>query len=175
MTTLWDESYPPSIFPPVVVAITGVTAGSPGAFAPGNATLPANLTALRADAVVGNAGTNKPGARWTAGQYVVLANASHAYWDGTGWQNGNVPAAPTLTTVAPNTGAAAGGTAVTLTGTGFTGATGATFGGVAGTAFSVTNATTIAVTTPAHAAGAADVIVQSPNGNVTKAGGFTYA
>jgi hypothetical protein len=39
----------------------------------------------------------------------------------------------------------------------------------------VTDATHIAVTTPAHAAGAVDVIVQSPGGNVTKTGAFTYA
>jgi hypothetical protein len=94
MTTLWDESYPPSIFPPVIVPVASVTAGTPGAFAPGDATIPANLTALRADPVVGDAGTNKPGAAWTEGQYVVLANAGHAYWDGTGWQTGNTPAPP---------------------------------------------------------------------------------
>jgi|SRR6185312_7341999 len=179
MTTLWDESYPPSLFAPVIIPIASVAAGTPGAFAPGNAPIPATIAALRADAVVGNAGTNKPGAAWTTGQYVVLGDASHAYWDGAAWQTGNAPAplppAPTLTGVAPNTGAAAGGTVTALTGTNFTGATGVTFGGVAGTAFAVTNATTIAVTSPAHAAGAVAVVVQHPSGNATQAGGFTYA
>jgi hypothetical protein len=84
------------------------------------------------------------------------------------------PPAPTLTTVAPDNGVAAGGTAVTLTGTGFTGATGATFGGAAATAFTVVSATSITCTTPAHAAGAVDVVVLHPNGNATKTGGFTY-
>lgn len=92
MTTLWDESYPPSIFPPVVIPVTGVTAGAPGAFLPGNASIPANLTALRADSAIGDNGTNHPTVPWLEGQYVVTANAVHAYWDGTGWQTGNAPA-----------------------------------------------------------------------------------
>lgn len=84
------------------------------------------------------------------------------------------PPAATLTTVAPTTGVAAGNTAVTLTGTGFTGATGATFGGSAGTTFVVVSATSITVRTPAHAVGAVTVVVLSPNGNATKTTGFTY-
>jgi HK97 family phage major capsid protein len=50
-----------------------------------------------------------------------------------------------------------------------------TFGGVAGTAFTVVSATSITVTAPAHAAGAVDVVVQSPNGNGTLTGGYTYS
>jgi hypothetical protein len=94
MTTMWDESYPPSIFvPPVppVIPVTGVVAGTPGAFAPANATIPADIVALRSDPVVGDAGTNKPGAAWTTGQYVVLGNNAHTYWDGTTWQAGDAP------------------------------------------------------------------------------------
>jgi hypothetical protein len=84
------------------------------------------------------------------------------------------PAGPTVASVTPNTGAAAGGTPVTITGANFTGATGVTFGGVAGTAFSVVSATEIDVTTPAHVAGAVPVIVQHPNGDGTLTAGFTY-
>lgn len=73
------------------VPLTGVTAGTPGAFAPPNATLPANLAALKADTIVGDAGSSKPGAAWTTGQWVVLADASQAYWDGTAWQVGTAP------------------------------------------------------------------------------------
>jgi hypothetical protein len=43
----------------------------------------------------------------------------------------------TVTTVVPNTGGIAGGTACTVSGYNLTAATGATVGGVAGTAFSV--------------------------------------
>jgi hypothetical protein len=75
----------------------------------------------------------------------------------------------------PATGAAAGGTAVVITGTYLTGATGVTFGGTAGTAFSVVNATTIHVTTPAKSAGAYNVVIAHPRGNLTVTNGFTYA
>ena len=40
---------------------------------------------------------------------------------------------PTVTSVSPNSGPAAGGTSVTITGTNFTGATAVTFGGTAAT------------------------------------------
>jgi hypothetical protein len=83
-------------------------------------------------------------------------------------------AAPLAQAVAPNSGPAAGGTAVTVSGSRLTGATGVTFGGVAATGVSVTNDTTVACTTPAHAAGAVDVAVTTPDGTGTKTGGFTY-
>lgn len=85
------------------------------------------------------------------------------------------PVTPTIGTLAPNTGDAAGGDPIVISGTNFTGATGVTFGGVPGTAFSVASPTSINVTTPAGAAGPVDVVVQHPNGNATKVGGFTYS
>ncbi|WP_423062806.1 IPT/TIG domain-containing protein [Candidiatus Paracoxiella cheracis] len=81
---------------------------------------------------------------------------------------------PNPTTVNPNTGSTAGGTAVTITGTGFTGATGATFDGVAATDFTVVNDTTITCTTPAHAAGSVNLAVTGPGGSGTLTDGFTY-
>jgi putative cell wall-binding protein len=83
-------------------------------------------------------------------------------------------AVATVASVAPATGVTTGGTSVTITGTGFSGATGVTFGGAPGTAFTVVSPTQITVTTPAGTAGPQSVVVQSPNGNVTTAGGFTY-
>lgn len=85
------------------------------------------------------------------------------------------PAAATVTSIAPTSGPAAGGTAVTITGTGFIGATGATLGGTAITGFTVVNATTITGTSAAHAAGSVAVVVLSPNGNGTLAAGYTYS
>ena len=95
-------------------------------------------------------------------------------WGDTGTADMKPPAA-TLTTVAPATGGVAGGTNVTLTGTGFIGATGVTFGGTAATNFVVVSATSITCTTPAKSAGAVTVDVLSPYGNGSKAPGFTYA
>jgi uncharacterized lipoprotein YbaY len=85
--------------------------------------------------------------------------------------------APTVTLVAPATGAAAGGTLVNITGTNFatTGTVTVTFGGVAATGVTVVNSTTITCTTPAHAAGAVNVVVTNPDTQSgTMAGGFTY-
>ncbi len=80
-----------------------------------------------------------------------------------------------MTSVSPNSGTTAGGTAVTLTGTNFvTGAT-VTFGGTAATNVVVVSSTSITATTPAHAAGAVTVAVTNPGGlNGSLANGFTY-
>lgn len=80
----------------------------------------------------------------------------------------------TLTTVNPNTGAAAGGRGVTLTGTGLTGATGVTFGGTAATSVTVVNSTTVTAVTPAHAIGVVDVVITTPSGGATCTGCYTY-
>ncbi|MEV8254482.1 IPT/TIG domain-containing protein [Rhodoglobus sp. NPDC076762] len=81
---------------------------------------------------------------------------------------------PTVTLVSPNAGPLEGGTEVTITGTGFTGATGVTFDGDDGTSFTVVSDSEITVTTPAHAAGAAAIVIQHPIAD-TAAGDFTYA
>lgn len=76
---------------------------------------------------------------------------------------------PTVTGVTPNTGPTAGGTAVTITGTGFGVGTSATvfkFGKtILATSVDCTSITTCSAVTPAHAAGAVDVrakIVAAP-------------
>lgn len=82
-----------------------------------------------------------------------------------------------VTGVTPGFGPPAGGTAVTITGTGFTGATSVKFGTTAATSFSVVNDTTITATSPAHAAGLADVTVTTPAGTSAISSGdqFAYA
>lgn len=77
----------------------------------------------------------------------------------------DVNSPPIVSNVSPGTGLAAGGTAVTITGAGFTGATGVTVGGTAATAVVVVNTNTITCTTPAHAAGTVDVRVTTPKGS----------
>jgi hypothetical protein len=84
-------------------------------------------------------------------------------------------AAPTVTSVAPGAGPAGGGTAVTITGAGFAGGATASLGGTAATGVTVVNSTTITATTPAHAAGAVNVVVTSLDGQAgTLANGFTF-
>jgi len=85
----------------------------------------------------------------------------------------------TVTGVSPDNGSTAGGTSVTITGTGFVGATGADIGTGNGctTDFTVVSATTITCTTPAGAAGNVDVTVTTPQGTSgvdTPGDGFTY-
>jgi hypothetical protein len=82
----------------------------------------------------------------------------------------------TVTHVAPNAGPITGATAVTITGTNFTGSPTVSFGGTAGTTPVLVNATTITVVSPAHAAGTVDVIVTDPGGPsaATTADQFTF-
>ncbi len=84
------------------------------------------------------------------------------------------PGAPTFASVTPTSGSTAGGTFVTITGTNFIGATSATFGGSVATNLSFVSDTTITATTPAHAAGAVDVVIATPNGSATGTNAYTY-
>lgn len=83
-------------------------------------------------------------------------------------------AAPTIASVTPITGPAAGGTAITIKGDNFLGNQGVTVGAVACTSVVTIDRYTITCVTGAHAAGATDAIVQDDAGNVTKVGAFTY-
>ncbi len=83
-------------------------------------------------------------------------------------------AAPTITTIAPTSGSTVGGTNVTITGTNFIAGATVTFGGTAATSINVASATSITCTTPAHAAGAVNVVVTTSGGTATSTNGFTY-
>ncbi len=85
-----------------------------------------------------------------------------------------VEAGITIGTVSPSSGPTVGGTGVTLTGTGFTGATSLTFGGTAATSLNVINSTTVTAVTPVHTTGTVDVVITTPSGSATKTNGFTY-
>lgn len=88
---------------------------------------------------------------------------------------GGTAPAPTVSTVSPATGGAAGGTSVTITGTNFWNITGVTFGGTAATNVRRTSTTTLTCTAPAHAAGAVNVVVTNSGGSGTKTNGYTYS
>jgi hypothetical protein len=83
-------------------------------------------------------------------------------------------AAPTVSSCAPNTGPAAGGTSITITGTGFVSVTGVTVGGNAATGVAVVNPTTITCVTPAHPPGIVSVVVSNSGGSGTGTNVFTY-
>jgi len=79
-----------------------------------------------------------------------------------------------VTRVSPPFGPLAGGTVVTLQGTGFTGATEVRFGTVVGTALTTNNDNELSVTSPAGASGAIDLTVVTPRGTWTMKRGFSY-
>lgn len=85
-------------------------------------------------------------------------------------------ATPTITSLDVSTGGTAGGTAVTITGTGFKNGATVTFGGTAATSIVIASSTSITCVTPAHSAGAVDVVITNVDAKtVTSSSAFTYA
>jgi hypothetical protein len=87
-----------------------------------------------------------------------------------------VLAPPVVSSLSPSSGSKAGGTSVTIKGTGFSGATQVLFGGVPATNFTVTSSTRITAVDPAGT-GTVDVVVTTPNGTSTTSDDdqFTYS
>ena len=81
--------------------------------------------------------------------------------------------APSVVSVSPADGPETGGQAVTVTGSGFTGATQVTFGGTPAS-FTLVSDTELSATTPLHAAGPVNVAVTTPGGSGTFVDGYTY-
>ena len=87
---------------------------------------------------------------------------------------GPAPTAITITAVSPATGSTFGGTAFTVTGTGFTSGATVLVGGTAATDVVVASPTSITAKTPAHVAGAGDVKVSVGAVNGSLASAFTF-
>ena len=132
-------------------ACTGVTVVSATSI---TCTAPAGTVGAR-DVVVTNTDT---GASTLTGAYTYIAISS-----------------PTITTVAPTSGSSAGGTAITITGTGFVVGAVVSVGGAVCTGVTVVSATSITCTTPAGTVGARDVVVTNADtGAATRTSGFIY-
>ncbi len=86
--------------------------------------------------------------------------------------------APAVTAVTPSSGPTSGGTTVTITGTGFSGATKVAFGALRATSFTVVSATQITAVTPAQPSGVRPVLVTTALGGTSASGGppdaFSY-
>ena len=89
-----------------------------------------------------------------------------------------LPPVPVVTSLSTSSGGTAGGTLVTIQGTGFTTATSVTFGGVAATIDNRLGDTGLIVTAPADSAGPVVVVVTDPAGSsssvLSSADQFTY-
>jgi hypothetical protein len=86
------------------------------------------------------------------------------------------PTLPVVSAISPSAGPIAGGTTVTITGTGFTGATVVDFGTTAATSFTVVSGTSITAKSPAESAGTVNVTVTTASGTsaTSSADQFTY-
>ena len=83
--------------------------------------------------------------------------------------------APTVSAISPTSGTTAGGTPVTITGTGFLAGATVSLGGTAATGVTVVNSTSITATTAAHAAGTVNVVVTNTDAQSgSLANGYTY-
>jgi IPT/TIG domain len=134
--------------------------------------------------------------RSSSEQGISLSHTGHriAPAEGAGWHNvfvttpgGTSPAVtadqftyvltlPVVSSLSQASGPTAGGTTVTIKGTGFSGATQVLFGTVPATSFSVSSSTRITAVAPAEAAGTVDVVVTTTNGSSTTSSDdqFTY-
>jgi hypothetical protein len=101
-----------------------------------------------------------PGSGWT-NVAVHTAGGASANSDADQFFYGS---APSINGLSVASGSVGGGTNVTISGTGFTGATGVGFGGLPATSFTVASDTEIDATVPAHTPGTTDVQVVSPAG-----------
>lgn len=86
-----------------------------------------------------------------------------------------IATAPSVTSVSPASGAINGGTAVTITGSGFANGAMVTVGGVPATAVTWVSSTSLTVSTPAGTLGTKDVVVTNPDTQAAAlTNGFTY-
>lgn len=84
-------------------------------------------------------------------------------------------AVPTITSLDVSSGTTSGGTTVVITGTGFKNGISGTLGGNALT-FTSLSSTSLTFSTPAHAAGAVDLVLTNVDGkSVTSSSAYTYA
>ncbi|MDP3396419.1 MAG: IPT/TIG domain-containing protein [Methanoregula sp.] len=112
-----------------------------------------------------------------AGAVNVVITTPNGTATGTGVYSYGAP--PTFTSITPASGTTAGGTTVTISGTNLIGANAGgvkgnvTMGGSPATIVSVVSGS-ITATTPAHAAGAVDIVITTPNGTANGTGVYSY-
>ncbi len=158
----------------ITLSVSGLPKGATGviSFVQGPTTL--CLTARTGTPACATASTLAPGT------YAVTATypGNFKYKPSTATTSFTITAAnPTIATVAPTSGALAGGQTVTITGTHFAGVTAVKFGTTSATSYTVVSATKITAVTPAHVAGPVDVRVTTLSGTsaIAAADHYTFA
>lgn len=130
----------------------------------------ANATVL-SDSPTSITVTTPPGSAGPVDVVVNTAGGSVTYGGGFFYLQATPPA---IVSVSPASGAAVGGTVVTISGVFFTGATAVDFGVNPAQSFTVVSDTQITATTPLGAAGVTAVSVTTPSGTGTQPDAFTY-
>lgn len=150
------------------VTISGAGFSSPATVTFGSAAA-TNVTVVNATQITA---TTPPG---TLGPVAVLVSAAGGQVGGLTAGFTYAEARPVVTAVSPASGSAAGGTSITITGTGFPAGATVSVGGAPATNVSVVSATQIVATTPAGTAGPAAVTVTAPGGAISGlASAFTF-
>jgi IPT/TIG domain/Listeria-Bacteroides repeat domain (List_Bact_rpt) len=101
------------------------------------------------------------------GQHAIAVTTPNGTSANVGADVFTVVAPPTITAISPTAGPTLGGTTVTITGTGFTGATRVTFGGVTATSPTVISSTEMTAVSPALGIGLHGIAVTTPGGTST--------
>ena len=163
-----------SMATPHLVGVVALCLGEVGASGPCTGLTPAQIILKLRSEAASHSNTNL-GYGFTGDPNHPVSGAYFGYlaWAGTA----PPPApAPTATGVSPLSGTTLGGTAVTITGTGFAAGATVTFGGSALSGTTFVNSTTISGTTSAHAAGLVNVVVINADAQSgTCTGCYTYA
>jgi hypothetical protein len=150
-----------------VVTITGTEFVS-GATVTLGGTAASNVTVVSSTSITATTPAHATG---TVNVVVTDSNGSGTLANGFTYSN----PALTVTAISPVSGSTAGGTAVTITGTGFVSGATVTLGSTAANNVTVVSGTSIVATTPAVPAGVASVVVTNPGGQSgTLTNGFTY-
>lgn len=139
---------------------------------PSRVTVPATVTIL-----AGEAGTTFNASGVASGGPVAITARLPGGMIGTSSAvtQVTVTSVPTISSINPTSGPAAGGTSVTISGSDFVGPASVNFGGTPATSVVVQSSTTMTATTPARAPGPVNVVVTNPDSqSATLVNGFTY-
>jgi hypothetical protein len=108
------------------------------------------------------------------GQIVVVTPIGNSENSPPGGDSYIYEAAPVIQSFSPDTGSTAGGTRVSIDGSGFTGATAVSFGSTPATSFTVLEDSLIFATVPAHSPGAVPITITAPGGTTTTRLDYDY-
>jgi hypothetical protein len=110
------------------------------------------------------------------GAIALIGGPAHRHDEGAAWafRDKSLPA-PSVTAIAPESGSVEGGTPVTIAGSGFVRGATVEIGGAPASAVEVVSETELTAVTGPHAAGPAQVVVSTPEGESSGGPTYTYA